>query len=317
MSVRVESQGPIVPAARDAAHTPLDKMVEEAVDLAMDVVLHTDVVEVPSTGSIDVDPQLIASRLAMITDPQAILFAAQAQLRDTDAATYKEIVKANEVKAEFHHKLKMEMLRKAEKAARKSKKPRFLKKLLSAVMIAVGVVAAAFTGGVALGLAIAGAVLLLAGDHIVNGLVKAGIIPKKAAPWVALALKVVGAALMAVSGNIEGVSNVATSVAQVAGTTVQAVQQTTNTINMIVQVIGAVTNSAIDIRSAYWTKQSADAKANADEAKLDQELAETARDEAVDGFKESFERFNRVSERLARMAEAQGRVRHASTQLLA
>ena len=83
--------------------------------------------------------------------------------------------------------------------------PRWLTQLVSVVISAVGVVAAAFTGGASLGLAIAGAVLLLAGGPIAKLGVKLGM-SEKAAGWLKLGIEVAGAALMLGAGLAGGAS---------------------------------------------------------------------------------------------------------------
>jgi len=139
-----------------------------------------------------------------LLDPALLLMVLQMELRDAGMASATLQLEQGAQRSEVAHTERQEALARAEEAGRRARRllhraPRWVRKLVSGVVAAVGVVAAAYTGGASLGLAIAGATLLLAGDAIAKGLERAGLDPASAR-WVAVGLRVAGTVLSAASG---------------------------------------------------------------------------------------------------------------------
>jgi len=88
--------------------------------------------------------------------------------------------------------------------------PKWVKKLITTITVALGVLGASFTGGATLGLAIAGAVLMLGAKGFERLARELGMDPSKA-KWIGVACQVVGAALMAGSGAASGPTSAASA----------------------------------------------------------------------------------------------------------
>jgi len=127
---------------------------------------------------------------------------------------------------------------KAAAERRLNKAPRWLKWLVSTIVTAVGVVAAAFTGGTSLGLAIAGAALLLSAEGIAKLGVKLGMSPE-AAGWLKLGIQVAGAALMLGAGFAGGAATALPKAVEVTEKSVQVVKATMDSIEASIGMVDA------------------------------------------------------------------------------
>ena len=307
--MRVESQNAATNAltvpATPSVSLQIDALIESAVDLAMDAVdTALNASGVVPTGS-QPDLNQMAGLLASLDSPEALMALAETWMRNQRAKHAESDSHAEAAKAESASADRKHALDRAIKAAKKkSKRPRWLRKLIKAIVSAVAAAVSVFTAGAATGLMVAGLVLMFAGDKIAKGLNKLGIIPDKAVAWVSLALQIAGAALTMGAG-ANGAANATT-----------AVVDALNKGQELVTALVAVAEAVADSHTAVWGYKELKANITADGHKLDVDAAYLAMEEAVDEFRASFDRFTRVSGRLAKMAEAQGEARMAATQLL-
>lgn len=174
------------------------------------------------------------------------------------------------------------------RASRLRRAPRWVKKLIAAVITAAGAVAGAFTGGAAAGLAIVGAVLILAGEHLPDLLVKAGVDPERAA-WTGLALKLAGTALSLGAGAAGGAATAGSTAAQISA----IVERTTR----IVSAVHGMVEAGLGGAEAVFTFRAADLDLEALEHGLTlEETAETQSD-LTDFMRQVYERYARTVQR--------------------
>ena len=246
--------------------------------------------------------------LGALIDPGVLLMALQSELRASGATSAELEVEGGEQRSEVAHAQRREALEKAEKAGRRARRllhraPPWIKKLVAGVISAVGAAASVYTGGASMGLAIAGATLLLASDGIVKALEAAGVDPKKTA-WVGVALKVTGAVLSAASG--VGASEVVPDALESAETVAAVVDATTQAVD------GAqgIAHAAVSGRERSHLLDAETAALRADEA-------EQALEEATAELGAILDLFARAAARAAQISAASGEARLASVSQLA
>ena len=142
--------------------------------------------------------------------------------------------------------------------------PKWVKKLIMSVVIAASAAATAATGGVAAGLAIAGAVLLIGAEGIAKAAVALGVSPEHAR-FIQLGCQIAGAALMAGAG-FAGGATAATGAVETARTTAQTAQA-------IVSTTIETTNAAIAVDQGIRTTGQAVATHRATQATTDAHAA--------------------------------------------
>ncbi|MEZ4287025.1 MAG: hypothetical protein R3A47_02530 [Polyangiales bacterium] len=286
----------------------IEQAIEEAIEFGLDAADQIALAvskKSPTKSGIE----SLAATLAQISSPEALMMLVQGRLAEVQAkgAELNAEMKANDAKDA--QQLRLDELEKAIKAAKKkSKRPKWLRKLVKALVSVVAVVATSFSAGALGPLAIAGMVLMFAGDHLVKGLVKAGLIPEKAAMYISLALKIAGTAMSAMGGP-SGVAEGAKAI--------QKLAEVGKDVAAYTQMAVGVAEAVVDTHTHVWEKNETDANINAQKLGFDVEALLAAMTEAIEEFRDSFERFGRVSERLLAMAEKRGEVSAATTQLLA
>lgn len=293
--------------APTGAERELAQTVEAAVDLAMEVVTR------PGASSIGAPPTSpsaaeLAGQLAMITSPEALFYLAQSQMNQADQRDAATKAHAHTAKAKSEIRHQKHLLDKAIEAARKkSKRPRFLRKLINAIVSAVAAIATVMSGGALAGLAIAGMVLMFASEHLVKGLVKLGVLSSKAAGWLSLALRIAGSILTAAAGP-QGVKDATTAIAKFVASGAEVSKYT--------ELAVAAAEAAVDTHTAVWAKRETSTRLGARAAELRNDEAVAAMKEAVEKAIDDFQRFSRVSRRVMKLAELNGEARMAATQLL-
>ncbi|HJL46451.1 MAG TPA: type III secretion system translocon subunit SctE [Polyangiaceae bacterium LLY-WYZ-15_(1-7)] len=141
-----------------------------------------------------------------------------------------EDVQASRQDSEMQRERVMHALEKVEKALKKAanKAPRWVKKLIGAVLTAVGTVASVFSGGATLALVVVAVVLIAAGD-IVDELAHRGVLDERNGAIAASVLKLVGAALMIAAGGASAAGDAASGLSQAGQAGASAAQAATTT----------------------------------------------------------------------------------------
>jgi len=203
--VDVLDAGSLSPSSERAIDGPLGDLIDELASSSPSIdpaTLRSAVSQLLGTRSIPADPMLFLLSLgaAVARSDQANSFEAA----NESAAARRT---ATDDAAEAH--------RRAAAANRRAHRflghaPKWVKKLITTITVALGVLGASFTGGATLGLAIAGAVLMLGAKGFERLARELGMDPSKA-KWVGVACQVVGAALMAGSGAASGPTSAAST----------------------------------------------------------------------------------------------------------
>ena len=254
-----------------------------------------------------------ARALHGLVDPMAILFGLEARLRDVSTTMREHDAVASMRESESADARRLEQLEKAEKAAKRalSRAPRWVRKLVGSVLSAAGAVASAFTGGASVALTVVGVALLVAGD-VVERLAAKGVIDPDKAQWAVVALKVVGAIVMAVAGS-GGFDRVADGVRHAGTTCARVIEQSVQLTKSAVDAHGSLRDGVDGVRSfrqGQWLLR-------ADRQELAAEEANTELEDATDDLAAIQRRFARVAARLREVADARGSAMIAATRQIA
>jgi hypothetical protein len=227
------------------------------------------------------------------SDPVQALMGVLHQLREISGERAELDVRSAQQSQEVARLRHEKTIEDAKAAAEKRLKgaPKWLKKLVSIIVTAVGVAAAAFTGGASLGLAIAGAVLLLTADGIGKLAVKLGMDEKHAA-WLKLGVQVAGAALMLGAGLAGSASAALPKAIDVAQKAAKVVKTATDAVEFSVGMV-----------DAERAEEQAHAECDAADASLAVDAAEHEVESAVALLAEELGRMQRQSESISQMSE--------------
>jgi hypothetical protein len=201
----------------------------------------------------------------------------------------------------------------AERASRRAGRflgnaPKWVKKLIEAVVVAAAATATAMSGGVAAGLAIAGAVLILSAEGIGKAAEKLGMSPENAR-WLTLGCQIAGAALMA-GGGLAASGATAGTAAQTAQSVSETVSRVASSAQQIEQAVRG-TGNAVATRTA--TLATADARA----AGLESQEAQDALRALLDQMQASAARFERSMGAAQDALEARARAQQSLIERMA
>lgn len=242
--------------------------------------------------------------------PGLLVAVLEARARDAQAASHGTSVRSAEALGELAETERQKAVHAAEKAARKSHKRLGLRgriaKIVKALTTLVAVAASIVSGGAAAGLAVAGLALVYGAPLLTKGLVKAGVVPEKDAPWVELGLRVAGMALCAAAD-----STVAS------GPNMIDAAETLRRVGSAIDGAGDTIDGGLQMNAVALDREHANAMADADAASVQQQAASDRMQEAIDALREMFATFGRVHERLQAGLAAQDNARMAATQILA
>ena len=176
----------------------------------------------------------VAILLAGVLDPMAMLTGLEGRLRDVGSNQQERDVRVETQRSETADAARKVSLDKARALAEKAaaKAPPWVKKLLGAVITAIGAAASVFTGGASLALSVIGVVLMVAGE-VVQALANHGVIDEKNGGIAAAAIKLVAAAIMTVASfgaNSGALAQAAGTVVKVAVDVAKYAAQTAQTI---------------------------------------------------------------------------------------
>lgn len=178
--------------------------------------------------------------------------------------------------------------------------PRWLKRMVKVIITAASIAAAACTGGAALGLAIAGAVLLHGADRIANIAVALGM-SEKGAKWLGFACSLAGAALSGGSSLVNGAAAAAGSAVSAASHVIETVRTVTSAVLAAMQVSEATRA----VGAAVYSRRETDATLDAEHFGLDVDSAASALADITDAMRTRMQAFSNISSRLSNMAELQ------------
>ncbi len=302
MTTRIQPNPHVPPANPTRSTGAASALPETAVAIAIGRTTSPLGNELSASGAISQAD--LSAAISIVLDPFAMMTGLQAQLRDTQSTTAQQGVEASSLRAEAAEAQKAEFLEKAMEAANRltNRMPKWVKKLVGAVVTAIAAVGAIYTGGASLALAVAGVALMVAGE-VVEKLAENGKIDPQKAAWVSLAFKVVGAALMAVSGNVSGVA------------ALPAALKTAATVVKVAVAVGQAAEAGVDIAHAKFQADASKLTISADGQQIVVDLALDDIEEETEAAKEIEARFQRTMRRIHAMVAAQGQAMDAAVRV--
>ena len=262
----------------------------------------------PSTraASPQPSPTELAAATAVVTavlgDPMALALALQSQLKDQGARDTEARVNSSSREQQVADGLRLDQLEKAAKALEKASRraPPWVKKLIGAVLSAVGTIAS-IAGGAGAALIAVGAALVVAAklaEMLLNKLAEAGLISEKAAAITAAVVKVAAAVAAACVGQVGGLANAAGAAGQAAATAVEVGKTAAEIVKTVVEMCEAAATIAfagVDMNTAVRMYQAQMANIMAEEwgFEVDGSLADT--EAAADTFEQIHKAYARVA----------------------
>ena len=185
---------------------------------------------------------------AVLGDPMALALALQCSLRDQGAANSQDSIRSSQKTREAADAERIKALADAAKALKKAKKkaPPWVKKLIGAVLTAVGTVAS-IAAGTGVALVAAGAAILLAAqiaEKVLMKLAEKGVISQKGAIITAAIVKVVAAVAAACTGQVGGLGAAAGGAAQAGAAVVEVAKSAADILKTVANVINAAAEIA-------------------------------------------------------------------------
>ena len=268
------------------------------------------------------DPRALATLSVLVggmVNPATILASLQSQMRNLAIDTQATEVDAASERNACAEENRRVCLEKAEKALAKMRKgmPKWAKKLIGAVLTAVGTIAACVTGGASIALIVVACVLMAAGD-IVEAMTERGVIKnEKVGMAVSLACKLVAAACTLGAGG--GVADAASTGAQ-AGQTAATVGQTAATVAStgtqaataaadvagviesvatLVQTTQTLAEAGVGIHNGVRKYQAEIAESDAEEASINADISLEQLGTITEAIADVERRYSRVMSRIA------------------
>lgn len=279
----------------------------EPIDLRAPRAIHTKETELESAVPLPMEPPPEVKQVTQMllasgsNDPVEALLGVLQQIRAMSSDRAELDVRGAEQRREVARLDHERAVQEAKEAAEKriAGAPRWIKKLVSAIVTAVGVAAAAFTGGASLGLAVAGAVLLLASDGIAKLAVKLGM-KEEHAGWLKLGLQVAGAALMMGAGFAGGAAAVP-----------NALQVTQKAVKVVGAAMEAV-EGALGVVDQHRALAEARAQSEVDRAALELEASDDDFDRVIEMLAAELTRMRRENEAASGLVEASHAARRSA-----
>lgn len=243
--------------------------------------------------------------LAGAVDPMALLAGVQGHIRDASSEARASDSNAANIRGAAADRAREVALERAQKMAEKamSKMPRWAKRLIGAVISAVGTIASVVTGGASLALTVVGVILMAAGE-IVQTLAEHGIIDEQNGMIAAVCIKIIGSICTLGAGAVSGGAQIAASTSDIVLTAGQVAKAA-------VGVAEAAQGGAAAYRGARQMQSDA-AQSRGESASLDAEQATEDLDRAAEGLKQTMQGYQRAMKRIHQMVQLQGETRMAA-----
>lgn len=240
----------------------------------------------------------------LATDPTLLLMQLGEHLAAQSTRADRGAVESHRIQEAEAAERRQEAMAAAQRASRRAERwaghlPPWVQKLTKAITIIAGVAGAAFTGGTSLGLAIAGAVLILGSEGITKLAVRLGMEPERA-QYLGMACQIAGAALMAGAGGAGG-AGTATS------TALARAVDTTERIRSVVDATLQVAQGTRDIGAAVNVAQSTNASLDADAHGLRGESADERMRQVLEAMQRSLESMTQLREKVLAMNDEENR----------
>ncbi len=269
-----------------------------------------------------VDPRqatTIAVLLSGALDPMALIAGLQSRLRNQSAEATENDASASLETARSEEAERGRLLDDAMKMLDKKTKgmSRWGKKLLGAIMTAVGTAASCITGGASMALVVVAIVVMAAAD-IVEAMARRGFLDGKNGMVAAAVLKIVGAVLMAVSGNVGEAGSAAAQGAQGTAQAVDAaktaaeIAKTVKTVHKVVTAVYGALEAGLELANGIFDFKAAKLNIQADGAEDRRDDALERLDDASGDLAMLQQRYARVVGRLMATMQVQGQARSAS-----
>ncbi len=255
----------------------------------------------PAEAAEVLDAGYAALRERFASQPELALALMQWRSAEATGEAAEAGAERAEVDAESAERERRAAFRRAMKHARKASRrlPRWVRRMISAVVSVAGAAGAAFSGGATAGLAIAGAVLLLASEYAPAVVEKLGG-SERLARGFQIGMQIAGAALsLGASG--------AASAAASAGEAARSVADTAKLVTDVVEAAGTAVTSGDDLRVAGLSIALARDETAADGAGLRRDHARHDAGAAIDALREALARQQRALEAASAGAEARRR----------
>ena len=231
---------------------------------------------------------------AALGNPMVMLMALQTELRNKSSESQEATVRTAGKREETASARRLEELERADRMAKKAAKraPPWVKKLIGAVLSAVGSIAS-IAGGAGLALAAIGAALIVGAklaEKLLMHLAEKGIISEKGAVIGSAIVKIAAAVAAAVTGQVGSLANAAKAAMDVASTAVKVVKSIAD----MVQAAADVALAGVDMHSSVRTYQSEIATIMAEEWGIQADGAIEDMNKAADGVRDAYESHGRM-----------------------
>jgi len=271
---------------------------------------------VRSAREAGVDPNQAATLAILISgsgDPMAMMLGMQSRLREMGVELREQDVESADGRSITEEAERTEALDQARAAAEKAIKrmPKWVKKLVGAILTAVGTVASVFTGGASVALTVIGVVLLVAGE-VVQALADRGVIDERNGSIAAMAIKLVAAVVMCVAScgaNTGGLVNAGQQAAQIGAVVADVARYTQATVSTV--------TSAMDTQRAVCEFHSTNFRIDASEHELNRDIANEEMEESSEAIIRLMRVHQRVAERIRAAVQARDEAMVATAQAFA
>lgn len=243
------------------------------------------------------DTQLAAAAAvvaATLGDPMALMLAIQSELKDKGLEAREVDARNASLRHESADVQRLEHLERSVEMAKKASRkcPRWVKRLIGAVLSAVGSIAS-LAGGAGLALVAVGAALMIAAklvEKVMSKLAEAGLISEKAASIVSAVVKIAAAVAAAVTGQVGQLANAAKAAMDVASTAIKVVKSVAD----MVSAASEVALAGVDMHSSVRTYQSQVANIMAEQWGLEVDGSLSDMEKAADQVKSITESWARM-----------------------
>ncbi|MBO6939133.1 MAG: hypothetical protein JJ863_29455 [Deltaproteobacteria bacterium] len=254
---------------------------------------------------------------AALGNPMVLLMAIQTHLRNKSSENDEASVRTAGQREEAASARRVEELERAEKMAKKAAKraPPWVKKLIGAVLSAVGSIAS-IAGGAGLALVAVGAALIVGAklvEKLLMHLAEKGLIDEKRAGIASAVVKIAAAVAAAVTGQVGSLANAAKAAMDVASTAVKVVKSVVD----MVQAAADVAFAGVDMHTSARTYQSQMATIMAEQWGIEAEGAIDDMNKAADCIQDAYESHGRMVRTATATLEREKQGRMAATQAIA
>lgn len=251
---------------------------------------------------------LLDAAFGLPTDPMLFLLQLSERLGMQSTRSDRAGVELNRNLQADAAERRREAMAAAHRASRRAERwashlPKWVGKLVKGITVAAALAGAACTGGAALGLALAGAVLMFGAKGIQKTAIRLGMDPERAA-YLGIACRIAGAALMVTSGGIGGATAGAGSTG---ASTLANAAETASRVKQVVQATLEVASGTRQIGAAVNGARAERSEIQADGESLRSEASELRMREVLESMQQSLQSLNDFREKVLAMNQVENR----------